>query len=175
VLPTSPTTSEPPSSSEPTTSAPSESSTTESAPPPPPPDNTKYLSEFGDGLAGVSQVGSSTIGGTEYPNSVTIKCLYGGDRKAPVHYQLGGRYKTLTADAGIDDSIDLPEARGTITVTGISGASSEQLTSVTATRDVTTPIRVNVTGVRTLELVCTPNQGYQGRFSVVLGNAVLRR
>jgi hypothetical protein len=175
VPPTSPPTSEPPSSSEPTTSAPPEPSTTEPAPPPPPPDNTKYLSEFGDGLAGVSQVGSSTIGGTPYRNSVTIKCLYGDDRKVPVHYQLGGRYRSLTVYPGIDDSIDVPEARGTITVTGISGASSEQLASFTATRDTAPETHVNVKGVRTLEFLCTPNEGHQGQFSVVLGNAVLHR
>jgi hypothetical protein len=162
-----------------TTSLPTGSTTPPSTPsptvPPPPVDDVKYLSEFGSGLAGVAKVGSSSIGGTDYLNSVTIKCLYGGDRLAPVDYQLGGRYATLSARVGIDDATNQPGAVGTVTVTSVVGTSRRQLKTVQATKDTTTPIRLDVSGVRTLEFACSPNEGHQGFFNVVLGNAVLHR
>lgn len=66
-------------------------------------------------------------------------------------------------------------AVGTVTVTSVFGTSRRQLKTVKATKDTTTPIRLDVTGVRTLEFACSPNEGYQGFFNVVLGNAVLHR
>ena len=163
----------------PTTTAPppGKSTTTPTSGPstagPPGTGDTTFLSELGDQLAGIDKVGPAAIGGTEYPNSVTIKCLYGGDRAVPVSYQLGGRFKRLVAQLGIDDATDQPGAVGSVTITSVLGTTRDQLQRARATKDTATPIDVDVTGVKTLELVCTPNEGHQGFFNVTLGDATL--
>jgi len=144
--------------------------------PPPPEVKERYLSDYGEEFDGVREVGTSTIGGRSYSNSVTLKCYYGGDRTSYASYQLGGQYKSLRLYVGIDDEVQASEYVGTVRIESMYGPVPKLLRSIKATKDKATPASVVVTGVRTLRISCTPdNKDYQGLFSVELGNAVLRK
>ena len=159
-----------------TTSAGTPTSTEPATVPPPPEVNERYLSDFGEGPDAVREVGTSTIGGRSFPDSVTLTCYYSGDRISYASYQLGGDYKTLRLYVGIDDEVQASEYVGTVRIESVYGPAPKPLRSIKATKDKATLASVDVTGVRTLRISCTPdNRDYQGLFSVELGNALLRK
>lgn len=108
--------------------------------------------------------GAATLSGKTYPRSALISCFY---RDVFAEYDLGRSKSTLSVKIGIDDKMP----SDSIAYVMIYGDDQPLGGPRTVRSGGPLPLSLDVSRVLHLKFVCSPKEGQEGRFRLVLGDA----
>jgi hypothetical protein len=129
-----------------------------------PPEATSYLADLVPQSNQSFTSGAASLSGKAYPQSALISCFY---RNVYAEYNLGKNRSTLSAEVGLDDKVP-SDSIAYVMIYADNRLLGEAHTVKSGSP---LPLVLNVRNVLHLKFVCSPKEGQEGRFRLVLGDA----